>query len=950
MRPATVTETASETDTSPSDLLERGRELDRIRAALRATAAGTGGLLVVEGPAGIGKTRLTRFARTEAATAGMQVLAARGADLERTFAWGVARQWFPLDPARVAGHERSCVLAGAAALAGGALGDPAAHAGQTTSVHSSLHGLHWLVMNLAQSAPLLLVLDDAHWADDASLRLVAYLAGRLTDLPVVLLVATRPVVHGPSVSVFASVVSDPEVVVLRPGPLSVTALRAVIEQRMGQPCHPEFARTCHAATGGNPFLLEILVRSAVQEGIAPDARGVDRLADVRPQAMSTAVLGRLPQAASALAVAVAVLQGDAAPAVTAELAGLSVEAASAAAVELIGAGLLEDTQPLRFVHALVRDGVLDGLSAGELSAAHARAAQVLRAHGLEDARVAAHLMATRPQGDQSVVDALRAAARAANARGDPAASAAALTRALAEPVRAPGRAALLEELAGAELMARDPSAVVHLRQALAAAPDGAARARVALLLAEALLFANQRREANDVMITARATLGDDEPALALALETQLAQLGWTTASLALGQERRLEHLKGLVEHHGRPARALRLTLALRDVLRGRPAAGIVEEVRLGLDDGRFVADESSESVAVVQAVCALAFVDALADVDRLLDAMSADAANRGSPMGYGAVGTWRAYVALRRGRIADAEAEARAALEHFRARDLAFAAGFATAFLGMALAEQGRVAEAAVILEALPLESFTGAVGEATLREARGLLRLRQGRTRDAEEELRACGVVCEALMVDNPAVYAWRSSLALCLPSPAREEAHHLVRSELAAARGSSVPRAVGVALRAEALLDASGRVEKLRSALDAFDGCPAELERARTLLELGAALRRGQRRVEAREPLHAALELADALGAATVAESARRELRAAGSRPRRLARTGIESLTPQEHRIATLAAESRSNPEIAQALFLSRKTVEMHLGHAYSKLGVASRRDLSQALADRS
>ena len=125
------------------------------------------------------------------------------------------------------------------------------------------------------------------------------------------------------------------------------------------------------------------------------------------------------------------------------------------------------------------------------------------------------------------------------------------------------------------------------------------------------------------------------------------------------------------------------------------------------------------------------------------------------------------------------------------------------------------------------------------------------------------------------------------------------------------------------------------------------ARLEHARALVELGAALRRGNRRSESREPLRRGLELATDCGAAPLAERAETELLATGARPRRVALSGVDSLTPSERRVAEMAAEGGTNREIAQALFVTPKTVEVHLSSAYRKLGISSRRQLASALA---
>jgi DNA-binding CsgD family transcriptional regulator len=139
---------------------------------------------------------------------------------------------------------------------------------------------------------------------------------------------------------------------------------------------------------------------------------------------------------------------------------------------------------------------------------------------------------------------------------------------------------------------------------------------------------------------------------------------------------------------------------------------------------------------------------------------------------------------------------------------------------------------------------------------------------------------------------------------------------------------------------------IEKLRASVELLEQSPRRLELAHALVELGAALRRANRRADAREPLSRGMELAHRCGAVPLVARARAELQATGARPRRLVLTGVDALTAQEHRVAELAAEGLSNPEIAQALFVTRRTVETHLRHAYQKLGIGTRHELTQAL----
>jgi DNA-binding CsgD family transcriptional regulator len=216
-------------------------------------------------------------------------------------------------------------------------------------------------------------------------------------------------------------------------------------------------------------------------------------------------------------------------------------------------------------------------------------------------------------------------------------------------------------------------------------------------------------------------------------------------------------------------------------------------------------------------------------------------------------------------------------------------------------------------------------------------------------EDLLEFGRRDELWAAANPLASRWRSHVALALAAMGDgERARQMARDDLARARRWGAASGIGVALRATALVaSGAGSVGRLREAAEVLERSPARLEYARALTDLGAALRRGNRRAEARGALQQALELAEGCGAHALAERARTELRAAGGRPSQRLGTGVGQLTASEGRVAELAAEGRSNPEIAQALFVTRKTVETHLGHVYRKLQVSRRGQLARALA---
>jgi DNA-binding CsgD family transcriptional regulator len=200
-----------------------------------------------------------------------------------------------------------------------------------------------------------------------------------------------------------------------------------------------------------------------------------------------------------------------------------------------------------------------------------------------------------------------------------------------------------------------------------------------------------------------------------------------------------------------------------------------------------------------------------------------------------------------------------------------------------------------------------------------------------------------------NPGWAPWRSLKARALDALGRtDEAIELVHEELANARRFGSASVVGRSWRVLGTLKGEQGIDDLRQAVELLERSTAKLELAFALAALGATLRRRRRPTEAREPLRRALELADRCGAKPLAGQARSELHAAGGRPRRTALSGVQSLTASERRVADMAAEGRTNNEIAQALFVTLKTVELHLSNAYRKLGIRSRRELGGALAE--
>jgi DNA-binding CsgD family transcriptional regulator len=265
------------------------------------------------------------------------------------------------------------------------------------------------------------------------------------------------------------------------------------------------------------------------------------------------------------------------------------------------------------------------------------------------------------------------------------------------------------------------------------------------------------------------------------------------------------------------------------------------------------------------------------------------------------------------------------------------------------LVERGELDQAEHALEPVAVDLQSTSQSAAVLRHARGRLRLAQRRLGEALNDFRAAGEVATRALAISPCYLPWRSDAALVeLALGNADAARRLSEEELELARTFGAPRALGVALRAAGLVAGDRRGEDLlREAVEVLGGPDTSLEQARALADLGALLRRSNRRIEARHMLRQAADVARRVGATPLAGRAETELRATGARPRRVMLTGLEALTASERRIAELAAEGLSNVQIAQTLFVTARTVEGHLTHVFQKLDVSARTELPAALA---
>jgi hypothetical protein len=335
----------------PDALLEREHEVKRIGAALRSAGQRAGRAVIVEGAAGLGKSRLLEEARRQAPGLGVCSLSARATELEQGFPYGVMRQLFERRLLEAGAAERDRWLAGAAALAADVLIAAPAQASRGATAgappgdpgYAWQHGLYWLASNLSADSPLVLIVDDLQWCDAPSARALAFVARRLDGLPLGLILATRPL-DAELNPAAATLVADPDAELLRPAPLTETAIAAMAADRLAGEPDDSFVRACRDVTGGNPFLLGELLSEAAARGLAPAAAAAAEVGAMVPRGVANAVLlrlARLPPPAAALARALSTLGDGAHVRDAARLAGLAGAELETAMAALVSAGIVE---------------------------------------------------------------------------------------------------------------------------------------------------------------------------------------------------------------------------------------------------------------------------------------------------------------------------------------------------------------------------------------------------------------------------------------------------------------------------------------------------------------------------------------------------------------------------------------------------------------------------------
>ncbi|MEU4390615.1 AAA family ATPase [Kribbella sp. NPDC023855] len=946
-----------------SGTLERPAELSRIAAALDASKEGEGKVLVIEGEAGIGKTRLVDEARAMAKERGFVRMQATGDELESAMAWGVVRQMVERSISRYSGATREAIIAGPTGRALEALDKATPDAGDA-EVARTMHALWWVAVDLASPRPLLITVDDAQWSDLPSLRFLSYLSKRVADLPIALIVATRPPPDrlGP----LAELTVSRHVERLLPRPLSRDGIAALTSDRVGGHGRSEHQEVVPAApvvdavlaaSGGNPFLAESLLDElrALDRPVNDPATAA-AVAGLGSSTVSRTMLGRLDPDALKLAGALAILGARADVWLAGSVARLPDSTLASAIDALVAANVVAaNADQLSFVHPVIRESMRSTLGPLEKAALHARAAEVLFTDRAPADRIAAHLV-NAPAGTlPNATEIFQAAATASLAAGDPQTAVGYLTRAFdADPANQGVRAQLGLTLlrAGDAAAARE-----HLRAAAAAT---GVRDRAALLGAAATATA-----AVDGPLAAVAELtstldGWPDGPERLTLE---ARLGIIRSFLPDERKKASEHLRRFADLPGDTPeeRTLLALLAQCGRYEVSPSADVRRTAERALRQGALFTESVGQTDTLVGwllAMMSLIAADGVEPARREIAGAQDWVRRNGSPIEFAMVANVADFLAWRCGDVPALEADADGVLAAMAPEELSpqVLALRATAvnFGAYAALEQGELAAAKALLADFDQQTADAprVIPAMWLHEVRARIALEEDDPAAALEHAYRLRDEMAAAHLDPPAV-PWRTPAAWALLRHGSEEsvasARELAGDQLDLARRWGAASDVGAALRLTAKVDVgqgARRVTTLEDAVAVLEKSPARLELAKALVDLGEAYRVVGRRTDARETLARGGELATSCGSTAVRQRAAEALQALGDRPRALTSSGQDSLTASERRVAGLAVSGRTNRDIAHELFVSPKTVENHLGRIYVKLGITGRRELARAL----
>jgi len=931
----------------------RDEEMAALRALLDRASTGRGGVSCIEGVAGIGKTTIVRAVLDVASKRGFAAFQGAGAELERTAPFGPLIDAFEIDRAREG--ERALIRRLL-------LGEPLEQAGLQVALGPGLQfralaAFIDLIERIASEQPMVLVLEDLHWADPSTAMTLRAVRRRLMHLPVFALLTYRPLPRVPELERFvAELTEDGEPHLLIP-PLGDADVAGLIEALVrGVPGPRLLAQGAKA--GGNPLFVMEVVRALQDEGALEESEGaIEALETVVPATLGNTILRRLNLITEATSeiLKIASILGS-----TFSLSDLSL-VSGRPAVTLLGpldeamrAGVIgEAGTQLSFRHDLLRETLYEDIPIAIRNALHLEAGRALADADAPPGQVAQHLALGAPVGDEQAVRWLARAGREAMPRA-PAAGAELLERAL--EIAGPSHLArddLLADLVVADVWCgRGTEGSERATEILRRVTNADVAERVRLALVQALLMQGRWRDALDAADRrcAEPDVDDAERGRLLA-ETAIAEIYRWGPSAA----------------HERAAAAIAIAGKSHDAL-------LLTVAHMGQGIANYFDSKMHDAVEAARRAVAVAegsdearrrhpqFIlgQALVGADRLEEAERVHQGGlvAGEELGTGWHTSWyHAALASRRfyaGEWDDAVTMAEAALALADESGTGLARSYVECMLGLVALHRDDLmaAERRIIAAGEDARVAPGQIGSDWVPWSQALLQEARGDSEGGLRELRSAFDQFESIgmLTSQIRVAADLTRLAIAAGDLATAERTAAATSE--AASRSPIPTLEGLARMCRAA--AGDDPDLYLSAMDAYRRSPRRFDHAYAAEQAATALANSGRVEEAVSYFAEAMDLYAHIGAlrdeARLAAVMREHgLRRGARGARRRPSSGWDSLTPSEIEVVRLVVEGLSNPAIAKRLFISRHTVESHLRHVFAKLGVSSRTELAVEAAAR-
>ena len=929
-------------------LVERHKELALLQGKFEEAVHGSGRVVMITGMVASGKTELLDTFASRAVSTGAMFLGAAGSHTEQDLPLGVFGQLFSsagVDPAVI---DR--IMAGGQRVPGGRHGE----ARTERTLVEVLRAVCATVLELARQQPVMIGIDDTHLCDPLSRKSILYLVRRMRTARLFLVLNEVVSPHPADPMFHAELMSQPHCSRLSLSPLSRRGVAQLLQEHVGAELADQLAAEAHEVTGGNPLLVHAvgMDQSAAVEHAAPGFS--DEL--VVGQAFHQAVVNylyRCPPEHRMVARAVAVLGAAATPALISRLMGVDASSAERSLTALRLGGMVGDGT-LR--HPDARHAILGDIHSEENSDLHRRAAALLHADSAPAMVVAQHLLTADVFGFAWASSVLRTAGEDALEIGDSAFAAECLKLAHQRCSDETERARIKAVLARAEWREDPLVATRHFDEISEAIRLGRLTGRQALMTIRWIFWYGRTEQAVEALqrITEDSDGNDPELAADLRFTRQ-----WATYLYPPLQLEQLTTQGPAPEAPGGPAcPELQAAAVLYAVLRRGVTEATVVRVEQVLQ--RTVLDDSTLE-SLVTAIVALIYSDELDKASLWYTRLSAQAAARQAPTWQAILSALQAAVALRRGELGAAMKGVRVAFSHVPPTGWGIALGLPLSTMLMAATAAGDYEEAARQLDQpIPESMFSSTFGLPYLH-ARGTFYLVTDRPHAALEDFQACGDLMSAWGIDGPSLVPWRTEAAQALLRLGRRgAARDLVEAQLRML-GPEPSRARGITLRIRAAtITGPERLAVVAEAVDILRSRGEQLELARALADMSRIQRELGLLYEARETVGRAWRVARECQAEALCDSLLPALTEGDHQPGDACPLGDAAplgeedqaeddpwgLSDAERRVAALAAQGRTNREIAQALFVTVSTVEQHLTRVYRKLKVRRRTDLFSRL----